>query len=93
MSTKEERRAAREKVSAYHEEQLGQLVERLADAIDRHRAAELSAFDVDEVAFQYSRAAKELWKFCTLGNVEIAARLIADDPPTDWWDRGAPRQR
>lgn len=93
MSSKAERRAARAKVAAYHEEQLGRLVECLADAIDRHRAEELNAFEVDEVAFQYSRAAKELWKFCNLGNVEIAARMIADDPPTDWWDRGARRQR
>lgn len=93
MSTKAERRAAREKVGAYHEEQLNGLVECLADAIDRHRAAELDAFDVDEVVFQYSRAAKELWKFCNLGNVEIAAHIIADNPPTDWWERGARRQR
>lgn len=93
MSTKAERRTAREKVAAYHEEQLGRLVERLADAIDRHREAELNAFEVDEVVFQYSRAAKELWKFCNRGNVEIAARIIADDPPMDWWGRGAPRKR
>ncbi len=93
MSTEAERRAARAKVAAYHEEQLGRLVEHLADAIDRHRAAELDAFDVDEVVFQYSRAAKELWKFCNLANAEVAARIIADEPPNDWWDRGARRQR
>lgn len=93
MSTKAERRTAREKVAAYHEEQLSRLVERLADAIDRHREAELNALEVDEVVFQYCRAAKELWKFCNLGNVEIAARIIADDPPMDWWDRGTPRKR
>jgi hypothetical protein len=93
VSTKAERRAARETVAAYHEEQLGRLVEQLADAIDRHRAAEIDAFDVDEVVFQYSRAAKELWKFCNLGDIEIAARIIDEHPPTDWWDRGAPRRR
>ncbi len=93
MSIKAERRAARAEVAAYHEEQLGRLVGHLAEAIDRHRAAELDAFDVDEVVFQYSRAAKELWKFCNLGNAEIAARIIADGPPNDWWDRGARRQR
>ena len=65
----------------------------MASAIDRHRAGELDAFDVDEVLFQYSRAAKELWKFCNLTDVEIAARVIADHPPADWWERGAPRQR
>jgi hypothetical protein len=93
VSTKAERRAARAKVAAYHEQQLGRLVERLARSIDDYRASEQDAFEVDEVVFQYSRAAKELWKFCNLTNVEIAARIIADDPPRDWWERGAPRQR
>lgn len=93
MSTKAERRAAREKVAAYHEEQLGRLVEHLVSAMESFRSANLSAFDVDEVVFQYSRAAKELWKFCNLGNIEIAARVIDEHPPTDWWDRGAPRRR
>jgi hypothetical protein len=93
VSTKAERRAARAKVGGYHEAQLGRLVQHVASAIDRHRADELDAFDVDAVMFQYSRAAKELWKFCNLTDVEIAARVIADHPPTDWWERGAPRQR
>jgi len=93
VSSKAERRAAREKVAAYHEEQLGRLVDHVARTIDRHRAGELDAFDVDTVMFQYSRAAIELWKFCNLTNVEIAARVVADHPPDDWWDRGAPRQR
>lgn len=93
MSSKPERRVAREKVGAYHEAQLSLLVEQVASAVDRHRADELDAFDVDAVIFQYSRAAKELWKFCNLTDVEIAARVIADLPPEDWWERGAPRQR
>ena len=49
--------------------------------------------EADEVIFQYSRAAKELWKFCNHISVEIAARIIADDPPNVWWERGAPRRR
>lgn len=93
MSSKAERRAAREKVGAYHEAQLSRLVEHVAGAVDRHRAGELDAFDVDAVIFQYSRAAKELWKFCNLTDVEIAARIIADHPPADWWERGATRER
>lgn len=93
MSAESERRAARERVGAYHEEQLSRLVEHVASAIDDYRAGELDAFEVDEVMFQYSRAAKELWKFCNLTPVEIAARVIADDPPTDWWESGARRQR
>lgn len=94
MSTKSERRAARARVAAYHEEQLGLLVEHVAAAVDGYRSAEQDAFDVDEIIFWYSRAAKELWKFCNLTNVEIAARIIADDDyREDWWERGAPRRR
>lgn len=93
VSTKSERRAAREAVAAYHEARLGELVERVGEAVDRFRAGELDAFDADEVIFQYSRAAKELWKFCNYSRMEIAARIIADDPPDDWWERGAPRRR
>lgn len=93
MSTKAERRAARETVAAYHEAQLTSLIEHVDAGIRRFHAGELAAYEVDEIIFQYSRAAKELWKFCNLGHVESAARLIAEDPPTDWWERGEPRRR
>lgn len=93
VSGKSERRAARALVGEYHDAQLGELVERVGDAIDRYRAGELDAFEVDRVLFQYSRAAKELWKFCNYLNVEIAARIIREEPPDDWWARGAPRER
>jgi hypothetical protein len=93
VSAKSDRRAAREIVAAYHEEQLGELVRRVKLAFERFQAGEIGAFEVDEVIFQYSRAAKELWKFCNLGPVEIAARIVRDEPPDDWWDRGARRRR
>jgi hypothetical protein len=53
----------------------------------------MDAFEVDQVVFQYSRAAKELWKFCVLSDVEFAASLIDGGAPTDWWERGTPRRR
>lgn len=93
MSTKSERRAACEVVAGYHEARLAELVQRVGEAVDRFRAGELGAFEADEVMFQYSRAAKELWKFCNLGNVEITARVIGDGEPIDWWEQGAPRRR
>ena len=94
MSTKAERRAAREAIASFHEEQLGQLVEHVAGAVDAYRAGEQDAFDVDAVIFQFSRAAKELWKFCNLGTFEItAAQILRGDAPRDWWDRGEPRRR
>jgi len=72
---------------------MGELVRQVERAVQRFRAGELNAFDVDEVIFQYSRAAKELWKFCNLGDVEIAARMIRDEPFGGWWERGARRTR
>lgn len=93
MSSKSERRAARKAVAAYHEARLAELIQRVGDAVDRFRAGDLDAFDTDQVMFQYSRAAKELWKFCNLPDVEFTARVIENHPTTNWWERGAPRRR
>jgi hypothetical protein len=60
MSDKSVRRAARSVVADYHDAQLRELVDRVGETVDRYRAGELDAFDVDRVLFQYSRAAKEL---------------------------------
>jgi hypothetical protein len=43
---------------------LAALVQRVAEAVDRHRGGELDAFEVDQVIFQYQRAARQLWTFC-----------------------------
>lgn len=93
MSSKSERRAAREAVAAYHEARLAELIQRVGDAVDGFRAGELDAFDTDHVIFQYSRAAKELWKFCNIPDVEFTAAMIGDRAPADWWERGAPKRR
>ena len=77
---------------AYHEASLGELIEHVAQTIDRFRAGELDAFAADHALFQYWRCAKELWKFCTLTPVEIATRAILDQPTVNWWERGAPRR-
>lgn len=93
MSSKAERRAARELVGTYHEACLAELVHRVGEAVDRFRAGQCDAYDADLALFQYSRAAKELWKFCNLGHVEITAKLIEEGPDVDWWDLGAPTER
>lgn len=94
MSGRSRRDAAREAVSDYHAARLSELVTHVGVAIDGFRAGELDAFDVDCVLFQYSRAAKELWKFCHTLDVEMTAEAIArDQPRIDWWARGAPRTR
>jgi hypothetical protein len=92
VSQKSERRQAREAVTSYHGAELAELVAQVAESIDRFRGGELDAFDVDEVLFQYFRAAKELWKFCNIGNVELTASQLREGPPIDWWERGAPQR-
>jgi hypothetical protein len=93
MSRGSERRAAQGRVASYHEAQLADLVRRVAAEMDRFRSGELDAFGVDQVIFQYSRAAKELWKFCNLGDVELTASLLDDHPSIDWWQRGEQKRR
>ena len=83
---------AREAVAGYHQAKLAELVAHVAEATDRFRNGELDAFGVDEVLFQYSRAAKELWKFCNDGNVEFTAGQLHGAPPIDWWERGTPKR-
>ena len=92
VSDKSERRAARSVIAEYHQAELGSLLAHVAEAVDRYREGEIDAFDVDQVLFQYSRAAKELWKYCNLGQVEIAAAFIREQPQHDWWERGAPKR-
>lgn len=93
MSGKSERQHAREAVAAYHGAALTELVAHVADAVDRFRDGELDAFEVDHIIFQYSRAAKELWKFCNTGDIEVTASSVEDQPSIDWWERGAPKRR
>lgn len=93
MTAKADRQAARETVAAYHQEQLGRLLAHVEQALNDLRSGRLDAFDVDRVIFQYSRAAKELWKFCNLDDVEFAASLIRDQEPFDWWQPGALKRR
>ena len=92
MSGKSERQKARAAVAAYHEACLSDLVTHVGGAIDRFRDGELDAFDVDSVLFQYSRAARELWKFCNITDVDMTAQFVGDRPSIDWWERGAPKR-
>jgi len=89
---KSERQKAREVVAAYHEAALGELVTHVAAVIDDFRSGRLDAFEVDRGLFQYSRAAKELWKFCNMTDSVVTADVIRDHPSIDWWERGVPRR-
>jgi hypothetical protein len=79
-------------VAAYHAAALGKLVAHVAAAIDDFRSGDLDAFEVDHALLQYSRAAKELWKFCNMTDIEWTADLMRDRPSIDWWERGAPKR-
>ena len=100
MATKAERRAARERVSAYRESELAGLLGHVGAEIDRYRAGEIDAYATDEAIHHYHRAAAELWKFCFArgggAHVEFIAglldRMTADAETIDWWERAAPRQ-
>lgn len=74
--SKSDRRAALKVVADYHATQLAELVGHVGEAVDRFRAGDIDAFDADQALFQYSRAAKELWKFCNGTDVEFKACLI-----------------
>jgi hypothetical protein len=100
MATKAERRAARERVSGYHESQLAGLLGHVGAEIDRYRVGEIDTYAADETIHHYHRAAAELWKFCFArgggAHVEFVAdlldRMTADAETIDWWERGAPRR-
>lgn len=77
-----ERREARATVATYHAARLADLIEHVGEAVDRFHAGELDAFEVDGVIFHYGRAAKELWKFCNVGDVALTAQLLGRATPS-----------
>lgn len=98
---KAERKAATERVAAYHEARLAELFQHVSSAADRYRANEIDIYSMDEVVHHYHHAAQELWKFCWArgggSHTEFVAstieRMTADGhEPIDWWERGAPRR-
>ncbi len=101
MTSNAGRRAAHQRVSAYHESQLAELISHVEAAIDRYRGAEIDAYAVDEIIHHYHRAAGNLWKFCFSrgggSHAEFTAGLLdsmtADDEAIDWWERATPQRR
>ena len=92
---KAKRRAARELIGAYHQEQLRALLEHVRDGFARLDAGEIDEFDLDELIHRYKRAATELWKFCGstggewLQAVNALAYLREQGQEPDWWARSA----
>ena len=94
-----ERRAARDFIGRYHEEQLGVLLEHVREGFARLDAGEMDAFELDELIHRYKRSTQELWKFCgqTGSGWLSAARMLQDlqkrgEPLPDWWAAGEPHR-
>jgi hypothetical protein len=100
VGTKAERRAARERVSAYHQARLAELLSHVGAAIDRYRVGEIDAYVVDETIHHCHRAAAELWKCCFARGGGAHAEFVADlldsmtagTETTDWWERATPQR-
>lgn len=101
VASKSERRAALDRVAPYHEDSLSLLVQYVAVAIDRFRAGEMTATEVDAMVHCYHRAARKLWKFCwasggTAHTDFVAPEIdhqLAEGQQTDWWQRSERRSR
>lgn len=86
------RKANREKLAAYHQEQLSRLQDRVRSALAECEAGRMDAFDVDSVIRHYTLAAKQLWSFCAgESNEKIAYALRVlefsqeQGVEQDWW--------
>lgn len=97
---KQARRAARQVIADYHEQQLRLLLERVREGFDRLDAGEIDPFALDDLIHRYKRSARELWKFCgqTGSQWLTAVRTLeylteqGEELP-DWWAAGEPRRR
>ena len=93
-----ERRAARELIAVYHQEQRGRLLDHVRGGVVQLDAGEMDEFELDDLIHHYKRSAVELWKFhgSTGGQWLQAARALSyfreqgEEP--DWWDAGTPRR-
>jgi hypothetical protein len=92
------RRAARELIGAYHDEQLRGLLEHVREGFARLDGGEIDAFELDELIHRYKRSAR-VWKFCgssgsdwerAAGTLEF---LRGDGEEPDWWSAGEPHRR
>jgi hypothetical protein len=97
---KARRRAAREMVEAYHEEQLLHLLDHVRDGFARMDRGEIDAFELDDLIQHYKRSAQKLWSFCgSSGSAWENAALTVEwwrergEPEADWWEAGNVRRR
>lgn len=97
-ATKAERRAARERVGAYHEAEQAKLLEHVRSGFQRYGAREIDAFELDDLIHHYHRASQKLWSFCNgPGPAVSKARGLdwaeREGELPDWWAIAEPRRR
>lgn len=92
---KAERRAARETIAAYHQQELRKLLEHVRTGFTQLDAGEIDEFELDDLIHHYKRSAAKLWSFCEgRGGVLSAASALAyhrergEEP--NWWEAGTP---
>jgi hypothetical protein len=97
---KARRRAAREMIGAYHEEQLRLLLDHVREGFARLDGGEIDVFDLDDLIHRYKRSAQKLWSFCgSSGSGWERAALTLEwmrdegEELPDWWAAGEPRRR
>jgi len=93
---KAERRAARELVATYHQEELRKLLEHVRAGFLRLDSGEIDELELDHLIHQYKRAATKLWSFCGSSGgrwlqAAEAVRRLGDsgEPGRDWWEEAA----
>jgi hypothetical protein len=92
------RRAARQLVAAYHEQQLGALLEHIRRGFDQLEAGEIDVFGLDELIHRYHLCTQKLWSFCGSSGgqwLQAAKNLayyqeVGEEP--DWWAAGDRRR-
>jgi hypothetical protein len=96
---KARRRAARQLIGEYHDQQLRLLLERVREGFVKLDAGELDPFELDELIHRYKRSAQKLWSFCGSSGSgwETAAITIQSvrergEEEPDWWAAGEPRR-
>jgi hypothetical protein len=97
---KARRRAARELIARYHDEQLRRLLDHVREGFEQLDRAEIDAFELDELIHRYKRSAQKLWSFCgSSGGAWESAALTVEwwrehgEVETDWWATGERRGR
>jgi hypothetical protein len=97
---KARRRAARNMIGEYHEQQLGLLLEYVRDGFSKLDAGELDPFELDELIHRYKRSTQKLWSFCgSSGSGWERAALTLEwlreqgEEEPDWWAAGEPSRR